>query len=147
MTLSFNRYQEKAQATSIYGQSIEKLLEPIRDALYIPGDITHEDYDVQKQEAYDALEVVSRLLNLSYAVLGLTSEAGEVAGVLKKMIRDGIKDDSFEKLTKETGDCLWYEAAIASECGNDLSELAQGNLDKLADRAKRNEIGGSGDNR
>ena len=36
---------------------------------------------------------------------------------------------------------------IADEIGCDLSTVAQGNLDKLADRAERGKLKGSGDNR
>ena len=42
---------------------------------------------------------------------------------------------------------LWYVAQIASELNLDLSNVAQGNLDKLADRAKRGKIKGNGDDR
>jgi hypothetical protein len=42
---------------------------------------------------------------------------------------------------------LWYVAMLADEFGVDMGELAQANLDKLADRANRNQIKGSGDNR
>ena len=36
---------------------------------------------------------------------------------------------------------------IADEIGCNLSDVAQGNLDKLADRAERGKLKGSGDNR
>ena len=36
---------------------------------------------------------------------------------------------------------------IADEIGCNLTEVAQGNLDKLADRANRGKLKGSGDNR
>ena len=36
---------------------------------------------------------------------------------------------------------------IADEIGCDLSTVAQGNLDKLADRAERGKLKGLGDNR
>ena len=36
---------------------------------------------------------------------------------------------------------------IADEVGYDLSTIAQGNLDKLADRANRGKLKGNGDNR
>lgn len=44
-----------------------------------------------------------------YLILGLISELGEVAGVLKKYIRDKFSYEELEqKLVKELGDCYWY---------------------------------------
>ena len=42
---------------------------------------------------------------------------------------------------------LWYVAQLATELGLELEQIAQTNLDKLASRAARNVIGGSGDRR
>lgn len=82
---------------------------------------------------------------LSYLVAGLASEAGEVAGVWKKHLRDGTgyKDG----LRAELGDVLWYVAMLATELGVDLGDVASGNMAKLASRQERGVIGGSGDNR
>jgi NTP pyrophosphatase (non-canonical NTP hydrolase) len=88
--------------------------------------------------------------NMTYPTLGLAGEAGEVAEKVKKVIRDkdGVfDDDARAAISKELGDVLWYVAQIASELGLELSNVAQGNLDKLADRAKRGTIKGNGDNR
>jgi NTP pyrophosphatase (non-canonical NTP hydrolase) len=45
-----------------------------------------------------------------YLRLGLLSEVGEVAGVLKRRVRDG--ETAPEKLLAETGDLLWYLARL-----------------------------------
>jgi hypothetical protein len=42
---------------------------------------------------------------------------------------------------------LWYVAQLATELGLELDQVAQANLDKLASRAARNVIAGSGDRR
>lgn len=52
-----------------------------------------------------------------------------------------------EGMKKELGDVLWFVAHFAQRFGWSLDEVAQLNLDKLADRAKRNVIIGDGDNR
>jgi len=87
---------------------------------------------------------------LEYTALGLCSEAGEVAGKVKKIIRDkdGIvsEEDSIE-LAKELGDCIWYCAALANELQMDLNIIAHGNILKLMLRQEKGTIRGSGDNR
>lgn len=88
--------------------------------------------------------------NLTYPTLGLTSEAGEVAGAVKKLERDHnntITPEIRENLILEGGDVLWYLAALASELGTTLEEMAQKNLDKLAGRLQRGTIQGNGDHR
>ena len=93
-----------------------------------------------------------------YTVLGLANEAGEVAGVVKKIIRQDVylpsclteeENDKMnqEKIKAELGDVLWYLAAVAKEYNLKLSDVAQYNLDKLWDRAERGVLKGSGDNR
>lgn len=82
---------------------------------------------------------------LEYLTLGLTSEAGEVAGKLKKAIRDGVKDE--KALVDEVGDVLWYAVRILDELGWDASEVLIRNRDKLIDRQNRDMIKGSGDKR
>jgi len=88
--------------------------------------------------------------NIIYPVLGLSEEAGEVAGKIKKIIRDHdgvITGEHINALCKELGDVLWYLAAISYEMGISLDDVAKTNLDKLHSRKKRNRLKGSGDNR
>jgi NTP pyrophosphatase (non-canonical NTP hydrolase) len=85
-----------------------------------------------------------------YPTLGLSGEAGEVADKVKKVLRDnnGVFTDEIKKqIIFESGDVLWYLAALARDLGYTLEEMAQMNLDKLASRKERNKISGSGDNR
>lgn len=87
---------------------------------------------------------------LSYAVLGLSNEAGEVAGKLKKIWRDNdgvLTVEGAEDIAKELGDVIWYIAAAATEIGYSMEEIAEANLAKLFSRKERGVIGGSGDNR
>lgn len=100
--------------------------------------------------------------SLDHFVHGLTEEAGEVAGVMKRFHRGDekysvIKTGAYtattlstfarDKLIDEIGDVLWYVAMIADELEVDLEFVATRNISKLADRKNRNVITGSGDNR
>ncbi|CAK6694036.1 nucleoside triphosphate pyrophosphohydrolase family protein [Synechococcus sp. CCY9201] len=88
--------------------------------------------------------------NPIYPTLGLCGEAGEVADKVKKVLRDrgGVFDAAVrEGLKAELGDVLWYVAQLATELDFDLEEVATANLAKLASRAARDVIGGSGDDR
>jgi NTP pyrophosphatase (non-canonical NTP hydrolase) len=87
---------------------------------------------------------------LIYPTLGLTSEAGELAGKVKKILRDKdgkLDTQDREEITKELGDILWYISACASDLGVNLNTVAIKNLEKLSSRQERDVIGGSGDNR
>ena len=84
---------------------------------------------------------------LEYLCLGLASEAGEVAGKLNKVIRDTPEEFPKKDMISELGDVLWYLARIADERDVDLSNVAQGNINKLRDRKNKGTIKGSGDNR
>ena len=83
-----------------------------------------------------------------YTALGLASEAGEVAGKVKKYMRDG---GSFmflrDQLKDELGDVLWYVATLAHDLDLTLEEIATNNTNKLQSRQARGTISGSGDNR
>ena len=88
--------------------------------------------------------------NIIYPALGLCSESGEVAGKVKKMLRDDggeLSEVKRQELIEELSDCMWYLAVIASELGVTLEEVAQRNVDKLLSRKERGVLGGSGDNR
>ena len=106
-------------------------------------------------------------MNDTYLLFGLVAEVGELADKVAKAKRKEIitisgnhilpnvpskesaKDfnDFVNGFVKELGDVLWFVAMIAKHTGLTLEEVAQLNLDKLADRAKRNVIVGDGDNR
>lgn len=85
-----------------------------------------------------------------YPVLGLTNEAGEVAGKVKKIFRDKegvIGETERSALKGELGDVLWYLAQVCTELDLSLEDVAEHNLEKLFSRLERGKIGGDGDNR
>ena len=109
--------------------------------------------DYQKKAAkYDLAKATTNLKDAGFIekVLGLVGEAGETADKIKKLIRDKdgvISEEDKELVTKELGDTLWYIASISRYLGVSLSDVAQGNIDKLEDRFQRNQIHGEGDKR
>lgn len=87
---------------------------------------------------------------LEYLALGLTSEAGEVAGKVKKAIRDhdGVIDEARrDAIMSEIGDVLWYCARLTDELGIDFNVVAQDNISKLLGRQNAGTLGGDGDTR
>lgn len=105
-----------------------------------------EDYQTQasKTAIYNDADVII------YPALGLLSEAGEVAGKIKKVLRDNnghFDPVQREKIADEVGDVLWYMAALCTDLGIGMETIAQNNLNKLNSRMARGVIGGSGDNR
>lgn len=88
-------------------------------------------------------------IGLVYTMLGL-GEAGELQGKAKKLMRDDgfqLTEARRDAMIAELGDVLWYAAAVANELDIDLERVAQLNLNKLADRADRGVLQGSGDYR
>lgn len=83
-------------------------------------------------------------------VLGLVGESGETADKFKKIIRDNggqINNEDRLEIVKELGDVLWYVSAIATYLDVPFDDIAQVNIKKLEDRAKRSKLHGSGDDR
>ena len=81
-----------------------------------------------------------------YLIAGLAGEVGELASIFAKHWR-GDGDLNHDHAKAELGDVLWFVAMLAEQLDTDLSTVAQGNLDKLADRAVRGKLKGNGDNR
>ena len=75
----------------------------------------------------------------------LASEAGEVAGKVKKLIRDGGLDSV--AIMHEVGDVLWYAARMCDALGFELEDVMQINYVKLTKRKDNGTIQGNGDNR
>lgn len=114
------------------------------------------------QKAAKKTAVYPKDQGIVYCSMGLAGEAGEILNKVKKELRgdydavlvryDMNKKEPFlspagEKVADELGDVLWYLALLADELGVSLGDIAHRNIAKLKDRAERNQIKGSGDNR
>lgn len=84
-------------------------------------------------------------IELYYLTMGITSEAGEIAGKIKKLIRDGSYDTV--AIMHEVGDVLWYAARLCDALGFEIEDVMQVNYSKLTKRKENNALQGSGDNR
>ena len=125
----------------------EEARQYMQDKLIIEQVITPDLYESMAGET----AIFPEHKALEYLALGLTSEAGEVAGKVKKLIRDGEDKEGFElkkiAISHEIGDVLWYCAMMAREVGVPLNTIMRDNLDKLHSRKERGTLSGSGDDR
>lgn len=88
--------------------------------------------------------------NFIYPSLGLAGESGEVAEIIKRVLRDkggSIDEESRLALQKELGDVLWYVSQLATETGLSLDKIAEDNIKKLQDRKNRGVLHGKGNER
>ena len=93
--------------------------------------MTPNEYQTQAMRWLNpALSERDTLIN---GVMGLCGESGEVIDLVKKHLSQGHPLDK-EKLKKELGDVAWYLAEAAQGLNVPLSEVLQGNLNKLHGR-------------
>lgn len=92
--------------------------------------------------------VPDELAGIVYCALGAAGEAGEIAGKVKKLLRDGDTPEKRRAIVKEIGDCLWYLPQLLIELGKfGMGDCALENIVKLQGRAERGTIHGDGDER
>ena len=106
--------------------------------------MTFDEY--AKAAMRTAAPTMSKRDALTLSALGLCGEAGEFVDLWKKISYHNHPMDA-TKLCEELGDILWYVNSLGRHLGFTLEEIAKTNLEKLADRRKRNVIRGNGDNR
>ena len=108
--------------------------------------MTFDEYE--HKAMLTALEYGEQAFN--YGGLGLASEAGEVTGKLKRVIREDnntITPEMRESLKKELGDVLWYINYLAVKLDIPLRDVAMANIEKLQSRKERSTLKGQGDDR
>lgn len=88
---------------------------------------------IERQLKVSDLSRLSGSSALCHAVCGLTEEAGEVAGLLK---REVFRENEVprERWVEELGDVLWYLIAVAKEQCITLDEIFMYNQTKCSER-------------
>ena len=107
---------------------------------------TFDDY----QAAAVRTAVYPDSVRILYPALGLAGEAGEVANKVKKIYRDDggqVTDHRRVQVAKELGGVLWYVAAVCSDLGLNMGDVARENAAILASRQQRGTLHGDGDER
>jgi NTP pyrophosphatase (non-canonical NTP hydrolase) len=102
------------------------------------------------QQAARQTAIYEQRHRVVYPALGLASEAGEVAGKVKKVLRDrdgAFGPEQIAAIKDELGDVLWYVAVLAADLDLSLDAIAATNIAKLASRHERGALGGEGDRR
>lgn len=115
-------------------------------ASYPFGTVEAETVEAGKETTSNASNEAKWL----YPVMALGEEAGEVQGKFAKAIRDNcgiITEERATEIKKELGDVCWMLSQICNECGFDLEEVMEMNIEKLKSRKARGVLHGSGDNR
>jgi NTP pyrophosphatase (non-canonical NTP hydrolase) len=89
-------------------------------------------------------------VSMSYLTLGLCGESGEVAEIIKKMLRKGIPMSTLKEqaadnqlrmqIKEELGDVLWYIGQLCEQCELSMDDIAADNIKKLEQRSKANQI-------
>lgn len=144
---------ESKAAAIAYAQALERVNEILESNAHISpiGSVsTFTEYyvkalhtaqyprDIEKSES-----VGVNAVGLTYVLIGLAGEVGEILNKWKKYMRD--LDFHRVAMIDELGDVLWYVAMACRELNIPMEEVARLNIEKLA---KRNAAGTiSGDNR
>jgi NTP pyrophosphatase (non-canonical NTP hydrolase) len=112
--------------------------------------VVRNDMDYYAEAAWQTAIYPAAGKDLNYPALGLMSEAGEVAGEAKRVLRDDggkLTKERRAAIAKELGDVLWYVAACAKTIGVSMSTIATMNLVKLNGRQQRGQLKGKGGDR
>ena len=83
-----------------------------------------------------AIEDTANLPRLLTAVIGMQSETGEFAEIVKKCVFQGKELDNSTKfhLKRELGDIIWYWSQGVMSLGFTPSEIIEENINKLEKR-------------
>ena len=91
------------------------------------------DFPIYQLQAMRTAKPMEPADDLMHAALGLAGEAGEFCDAIKKHLVYGRELDR-ENAIEELGDVLWFVALGCTALGVSMSDVAQGNIDKLRKR-------------
>lgn len=113
----------------LYGDNLRQMVEQLPTLHNIQMNINKQCEHDWQSWTDDAKQTV--------AVIGLAEEAGEVAGIYKRVLRNFPKDAARTTPTcwrEEMGDVLWYWMAICNQFGLDAEQIWCENIIKLEAR-------------
>lgn len=101
--------------------------------------MTNEEYQLASRRTHAETEGAfrrlsdDRAMHLNHAVIGICTEAGELADQLKRHVFYGRPLD-LVNIKEEAGDLLWYISLALTQCGLTISEAMDANIAKLKAR-------------
>ena len=145
-TVYLQRIRNELKSLGNPGQQLQddKKTEGKGDAMRFHGDVNKYLAATDLTAIYPEAGTGSET-ELFYLSLGLTSEAGEVAGKIKKYIRDGKLDVG--NIAYELGDVFWYLVRMCDAIGYSPEDVMDININKLIKRKQTNTLSGDGDHR
>jgi len=155
--MEINEYQKLAKNTALYPNIGNNLIYPVLGLAGEVGEL-QEKLVAMIETNYRLLDSKSDIPPLVMTeILRANAQLGLAQNRMKKLIRDHgviIKDyfnaitpEQKQQLIDELGDIGWYWALCSDELKTLLSDIAERNIQKLADRKRRNVIKGSSDYR
>lgn len=102
------------------------------------------EYSVALDEFLDKPHLTQQnFMGILYVALGLIGESGELANLVKKILRNRageVTPEAEERLKDELGDVLWYWTRMVELLGFTPEEVMDYNIDKLTARQKTGTI-------
>lgn len=92
-----------------------------------------DDYKEQVRRTWTRSTDWNTKEQILLSAMGMAGESGEVVDLYKKVLFHG-HEINYDDLIDETGDVLWYVAAMALALDVSLEEIAKRNIEKLKKR-------------
>ena len=154
-SLSFHAYQVQAVTTAVYpGQNAFQGL--TYAVLGLAGESGETAEQVKKTWRDDGMPDMGRAMQTMLDNIREKLRAGkqpyddiidEAREEATAIFLPEITPERHQKILKELGDVFWYAAQLCTELNVDMGEVAQANLDKLAERHQKNLLHGEGSDR
>jgi NTP pyrophosphatase (non-canonical NTP hydrolase) len=99
--------------------------------------MTLDDYAAWAETIHSKATSGDRDRLLSYLGLGISSEAGEVASEIKKLLRDGTWNP--ERLAEELGDVIYHWSRLVTATGRKPADILAASRAKIDAKVKSNQ--------